>query len=91
MSNLDILKKGIKKDKAPIAIKRLKLRTLTNPTDASAWYELALYLLDLENNQSAWVCLTNAKKLGSVEAMEKIKEILEKFNKNTKALKHFIV
>ena len=77
----DKLKRGRRKDLAPRAVKRLKLRTVNNPTDADAWYELALYFFDLQNNQSAWKCLTNAKKLGSVDAITKIEEVLKGFTK----------
>lgn len=86
MSNLDVFKKGKNKDLAPRAIKRLKLRTIANPTDADAWYELSLYLFDLGKNDSGWTCLTNAKKLGSIDALVKIEEILKQYGKNVNAI-----
>jgi hypothetical protein len=89
MSLVKLLDKARLKDKAPQSIKRLKLRTMTHPTDADAWFELSLYMFDLEDNKSGWKCLTNAKKLGSVQAIVKIKEIIQAYDTNSKALEHF--
>ena len=79
MSLKDKLKKANQKSKASENVSKLKMKTLLDPTDANGWYLLAENLFKLGENESGWKCLTTAKKLGSIESVVKIQNILGQY------------
>lgn len=80
MSLKDKLKQANQKSQASENVTKLKLQTLLDPADPKGWFMLGENLLKLGQNQSAWKCLTTAKKLGSMEATMKISQILQNYN-----------
>jgi hypothetical protein len=64
-------------------MERYKALTLLEPTNAEYWYKFSLCLFANGNNKDAWETLTNAKKLGSVEAIFLINNILEKYKEES--------
>ncbi|OUR95712.1 hypothetical protein A9Q84_14520 [Halobacteriovorax marinus] len=65
------------------SMERYKALTLIEPANPEYWYKFALCLFANGNNKDAWETLTNAKKLGSVDALALIDKILEKYKEES--------
>lgn len=63
-------------------IKTYKSLILINPINHEHWYQLGSAYLSKNSLKNAYTTLCNAKKLGSIKAINKLSEILTQYKKS---------
>ncbi|MCK5883018.1 MAG: hypothetical protein KAG61_04960 [Bacteriovoracaceae bacterium] len=85
IDKLKALRSGQRLDELGKLVELYKRLTLLYPNKAHYWLSLGVTYLRMKRNKDGWKALSNAKKMGSIEAIELLEKIMINYKGSGKA------